>query len=149
MQPRYLVRKATAEQKRAIERDFENHGEPLYVKALNALQATPLRINKKVLDVVDYCVKEKLRFSKFPELEPPVFPKLPEDFEDLHERTQRQLRRDQKDWHVKRRESVANLVVMNDDLRTAYKMAEVDRFYRPGRRLRGRCILSSLQLPPR
>ena len=126
-----LVRKATAEQKRAIERDFENHGEPLYVKALNALQATPLRINKKVLDVVDYCVKEKLRFSKFPELEPPVFPKLPDDFEDLHEQTQRQLRRDQKEWHIKRRESVANLVVMNDDLRTAYKMSEVDRFYLP------------------
>ena len=126
-----MVRKSTAEQRRAIKRDFEKDAEPLYVKAINALQATPLRINKRVLDVLDYCVSEKLRFSQFPELEPPVFPKLPDDFEDLPENKQRQLRRDQKGWHVKRRESVANLVVMNDDLRTAYAMAEFDRFYLP------------------
>jgi hypothetical protein len=89
----------------------------MYVKALNALQATPLRINKRVLRwSVDYCVDEKLRFGKFPELEPPEFPKLPEDFESLPEKTQRQLKKDQKDWHVKRRESVANQVVMYDDL---------------------------------
>jgi DNA-directed RNA polymerase len=124
-----LVRKSTAEQKKAIERDFEKHGEPLYVRALNALQATPLRINKRVLEVLDFCAQEKLRFGKFPELEPPAFPKLPEDFEELPEKTQRQLKRDQKDWHIKRRESVANMVVMNDDLRTAKKMAEVDQFY--------------------
>lgn len=124
-----LVRKATAEQKRAIERDFENHGEPMYVRAINALQATPLRINKRVLKVLDYCARERIRFGKFPELEPPIFPKLPEDFEDLPEKTQRQLKKDQKDWHIKRRESVANLVVMNDDLRTAYRMSKVDKFY--------------------
>lgn len=126
-----MVRKSTAEQRRAIKRDFEKDAEPLYVKAINALQATPLRINKRVLEVLDYCVSEKLRFSQFPELEPPVFPKLPDDFEDLPENKQRQLRRDQKGWHVKRRESVANLVVINDDLRTAYAMAEFDKFYLP------------------
>ena len=126
-----MVRKSTAEQRRAIKRDFEKDAEPLYVKAINALQATPLRINKRILEVLDYCVSEKLRFSKFPELEPPVFPKLPDDFDDLPENKQRQLRRDQKGWHVKRRESVANLVVINDDLRTAYAMAEFDKFYLP------------------
>lgn len=124
-----LVRKATTEQKRAIERDFERRKEPLYVKAINALQNTPLRINKRVLEVLEHCAEEKLRFGKFPELEPPEFPKLPEDFEDLPEKTQRQLKKDQKDWHVKRRESVANMVVMNDDLKTAHRMCEFDHFF--------------------
>lgn len=124
-----LVRKATAEQRRAIESDFKKEHEPLYVKALNALQATPLRINKRVLEVLEYCVEEKLRFGKFPELEPPQFPKLPDDFDSLPEKTQRQLKRDQKDWHVKRRESVANLVVMSDDLRHARLMSDYDQFW--------------------
>ena len=124
-----LVRKATAEQRRAIESDFKKEHEPLYVKALNALQATPLRINKRVLEVLEYCVEEKLRFGKFPELEPPQFPKLPDDFDSLPEKTQRQLKRDQKDWHVKRRESVANLVVMSDDLRHARLMSNYDQFW--------------------
>lgn len=126
-----MVRKATSEQRRALVRDFEKNPEPLYVKSINALQATPLRINKRVLDVLDYCVSEKLRFSKFPDLEPPEFPKLPDDFDSLPEKTQRQLKRDQKDWHLKRRESVANLVVMNDDLRQAHRMSEVPQFYLP------------------
>lgn len=124
-----LVRKATAEQRRAVDRDFEKNPEPLYVKALNALQATPLRINKRVLEVLDYCVSEKVRFGKFPELEPPEFPKLPDDFDSLPEKTQRQLKRDQKHWHVKRRESVANLVVMHNDLKTAYKMSEFKQWF--------------------
>lgn len=123
-----MIRRTTTEQKNAIAKDFERHGEPMYVKAINALQATPLRINKRVLDILDYCVDEKLRFGKFPELEPPQFPKLPEDFEYLPEKTQRQLKKDQKDWHVKRRESVANMVVMHDDLRTAHEMAKHESF---------------------
>ena len=124
-----LVRRATGEQKRAVQRDFEKDIEPLYVKAINALQDTPLRINKRVLEAVEYCCQERLRFGKFPELEPPIFPKLPEDFEDLEERTQRQLKRDQKDWHRKRRESVANLVVMQDDIKIAKRLSEVDQFW--------------------
>ena len=124
-----LVRKATAEQRRAIERNFETEGEPLYIKAINALQATPFRINRRVLDVLDYCVTEKVRIPKFPELEPPEFPKLPDNFEDLDQKEQFQRKRDQKDWHIKRRESVANLVVMNEDLKTAYRMSEADQFY--------------------
>lgn len=124
-----MIRRTTTEQRRAIERDFEKDPEPLYVRAINALQDTPLRINKRVLDVLDWCVSEKLRFGKFPELEPPIFPKLPENFDGLPEKQQRQLKKDQKDWHVKRRESVANLVVIDDDLRSAFKMAEYDRFW--------------------
>jgi DNA-directed RNA polymerase len=124
-----LVRKATGEQRRAIENDLKGTQEPLYVKAINALQATPLRINKRVLGVLEYCVEEKLRFGKFPELEPPEFPKLPGDFERLPEKTQRQLKRDQKDWHVKRRESVANQVVMYDDLRHARLMSDYEQFW--------------------
>lgn len=124
-----LVRKATGEQRRAIENDLKRNQEPLYVKAINALQATPLRVNKRVLKVLEYCVEEKLRFGKFPELEPPEFPKLPEYFDSLPEKTQRQLKRDQKEWHVKRRESVANQVVMNDDLRHARLMSNYDQFW--------------------
>lgn len=124
-----LVRRTTAEQRRAIERDLETPGEPAYLRALNALQATPLRINKRVLEVLNWVVREKCRFGKFPELEPPIFPKLPDDFEDLPEKTQIQLKRDQKQWHVKRRESVANLVVMREDLKTANRMSLVDAFW--------------------
>lgn len=126
-----LVRKSTSEQRRAIERDFQREREPLYVRAINALQATPLRINKRVLEVLDHCTQEKLRFAKFPELEPPQFPKLPEDFDSLPEKQQQQLKWDQKDWHVKKREALSNLVVIHDDLKTAYKMSEVGQFFLP------------------
>ena len=123
-----LVRRSNAEQKRAIAKDFEA-GIPLYVKALNALQATPLRINKRVLDVVEWCSQEKLRFGKFPDLEPHQFPKLPDDYESLPEETVSQIRRDQKQWHTKRREIIANVAVMYDDLRTARRMSKHDKFY--------------------
>ena len=112
-----------------MERDFQKEHEPLYVKAINALQATPLRINKRVLEVLEYCADERLRFGKFPELDPPIFPKLPDNFDELEEKTQRQIKRDQKDWHRKKRESVANLVVMRDDIKTARKMSEVGQFF--------------------
>ncbi len=126
-----LVRKSTSEQRRAIERNFQKEREPTYVRAINALQATPLRINKRVLDVLKYCVEKKIRFYKFPELEPPVFPKLPKDFQSLPEKQQNQLKWDQKDWHVKKREAISNLAVLTDDLRTADKMSEFGQFYIP------------------
>ena len=124
-----LVRKATSEQRKAIQRDFERSGEPQYVTALNALQATPLKVNTKVVEVIKWIRDEGIRYEGFPELEPPVYPQLPEDVNGHSEEFIHQLRKDRKDWFIKRRECVTNVAVLQEDLKTADYLADFDNFW--------------------
>lgn len=125
-----LVRGATGAQKRAVEADMAA-GEPSYVRAVNALQATPLSINDTVVDAVQWCWDEAKMFKKFPAAEAPPRPVLPDDYEGLSDKVKSQHRAGLRKYHLKRREVVANRHCMQSDLKTAREMQCFDQFYTP------------------
>jgi len=125
-----LVRGATGAQRRAVEADMAV-GEPSYVRAVNALQATPLAINDTVVDAVEWCWDEAKMFKKFPAAEAPQRPVLPDDYEGLSDKVKSQHRAGLRKWHLKRREVVANRHCMQSDLKTARDMQGYDQFYTP------------------
>jgi DNA-directed RNA polymerase len=122
-----LVRRHSNTQAREIKHQFTK-GIPAYVEALNAVQATPLKINLGILKAVEWCIDTNQVFAKFPELKPPAIPEMPED-EEVTEEYKRQIRSDRKAWHIKRRECVANLAVIDSDLRTAKEMSKFEQFW--------------------
>jgi len=125
-----LVRGATGAQKRAVEADMAA-GDPSYVRAVNALQATPLAINDTVVDAVQWCWDEAKMFSNFPAAEAPARPVLPDDYEGLSDKVKSQHRAGLRKWHLKRREVVANRHCMQSDLKTAREMQGYDEFFTP------------------
>ena len=132
-----LVRGATGAQRRAVEADLAA-GDPSYVRAVNALQATPLAINDTVVDAVQWCWENNKSFgsddkkkTSFPAAEAPPRPVLPDDYEGLSDKVKSQHRAGLRKWHLKRREVVANRHCMQSDLKTARDMQGYDQFYTP------------------
>jgi len=123
-----MVRKSTAEQRRAVKHDFIK-GIPDYVKAINALQATPLKINTKVFEVIKWIRDEGKRFEGFPDLDPPEQTPYPEHPEEHSEEYISQVRKDRKKWHGKKREAVTNVCVLQEDLKTMDYLSDFDEFY--------------------
>ena len=126
-----LVRGANREQRKAIEHHFDKFGMPDYVKALNAVQATPLKINNDVLGVLEWATENRLSFGKFPEMIAPAFPKTPENIDEMDPEIAMQLKKDQKAWHGKAREADANQGNMHAVLKTANEMTEYPEFWLP------------------
>jgi len=123
-----LVRKASHEQRKAIMHDFTK-GEPAYVTALNALQATPLTVNRHVTEAIVWCYENKLEPNDFPIMSPPDYPVYPQDPENHDEAYLRQVIKDRKKWHEIKREAQSNLVVMNEDIKTLRHLQDYDQFY--------------------
>ena len=126
-----LVRSHTAAQARIIRSHFRDGEIPPYVEALNAVQETPLKINKGILEAVEWAIHTNQVFSKFPEVKPPKIPTMPDEDAKVSDDYRRQIRADRKDWWTKKRECVANLAVIDSDLRTAKEMSEYDQFFLP------------------
>ena len=126
-----LVRGANREQRKAIQHHFNQYGTPDYVKALNAVQATPLKINTDVLNALEWAEETQLSFGKFPEMVAPDFPRTPANIDDLDPEIASQLKRDQKSWHAKAREADANKGNMVAVIKTANEMAQYDQFWLP------------------
>ena len=108
-----------------------DEGTPAYIRAVNALQATPLKINDTVVDAVQWCWDEAKMFKKFPAAEAPPRPVLPDDYEGLSDKVKSLQRAGLRKWHLKRREVVANRHCMQSDLKTAREMQCFDAFYTP------------------
>ena len=126
-----LVRNATRKQMNAIEHQFTK-GEPMYVTALNALQATPLSINEDMLEVVKWCWESKQSFGKFPKHKAPLFPRLPENYKEvLDEETIAAIKSDQRDQIKTVSEIKGTTAVMRQDLQTATELAVHDWFTIP------------------
>ena len=124
-----LVRKRCPAQVRMIKSHFRDDQIPAYVEALNAVQETPLKINLGVLDAVEWAIETNQVFAKFPEFKPPAIPKMPSEDEDVSDDFRRQRRAERKEWWTKKRECVANLAVIDSDLKTAKEMSEYEQFY--------------------
>jgi DNA-directed RNA polymerase len=126
-----LIRNATRRQMNNVEHQFTK-GEPLYVKALNALQATPLSINEDMLEVLQWCWEKELTFGKFPKQTPPEFPRLPKDFAtSMSIEAIAQVKEDQREQRKTAQEIKGTSAVMRQDLQTATELAVHDWFTIP------------------
>lgn len=126
-----LVRGANREQRKAIQHQFETHGEPSYVKALNAIQATPLAINSGVLEALQWVNTSGAILKKLPPTSYTTYPKSPENTSESDPDVARELRRAQKEWYVKAREIDANVGNMATVLKTAVELQGFEQFYLP------------------
>ena len=126
-----LVRGATREQKAAVVHQFEKGGMPNYVTALNALQDTPLMINREVFSVLEWVMKSDVRLNNFPETATPPFPKSPKNIDEMAPELVSELRREQKEWRSKVREADANREGLKVCVDTAREMLEFDQFWLP------------------
>jgi len=125
-----MVRQATTDQESAI-RHAMSKGEPTYVRAANALQATPLAINEAVLEVVQWCWDEKKALGKFPTSVLPERPRMPENWETLDPEVFHEIKADMR-RHQKLESQVKGAAeVMRQDLQTAHELAVHDKFYLP------------------
>ena len=104
---------------------------PAFIRALNAIQATPLKVNTEVLRAVEWAWEEGLRFGKFPIGQPPEFPTLPENWREMPEAKVTRIKKDQAKWFKLETMCLGAAQNMRNDLETANKMDQFDQFYLP------------------
>lgn len=125
-----LVRSATIDQENAIRHQFKK-GTPDYVRAVNALQSTPLSINTDVLRVVQWCWDERKQLGKFPTQDLPDRPRMPENWQELEPQVIAEIKAD-----IRRHQKLVTQVkgaaeVMRQDLQTAHELEIHDKFFLP------------------
>jgi len=125
-----LVRQATAAQKRAIEYQF-TLGTPIYARAVNALQATPLSINRPMLEVVEWCWQAQMDLGKFPVSTLPPRPRMPEDHMSLAPVLKAAIKADIRKHFALERQVKGAAAVIRQDLETAKELSEHEQFYLP------------------
>ena len=126
-----LVRGATYTQRKAVEHQFKDDKLPDYVEAINAIQATPLQINKYVLDAVNWAWEEAKVFNKFPRKEKIEHLKRPENWEDMSAFDRKGWTLAAREIRTKNREIDGARALMLQDLTTANDLANFDEFYLP------------------
>ena len=129
-----LIKKASHSQREAVTHQL-SHGElPRWVRALNALQATPLSINEQVLEAVQWCWDNKKQgLNKFPRHSLPERPRLPEDWQLMPKEKVAAVKAEVRK-HIKLSMRVkGSAVVMEQDLQTARELIayETEGFYIP------------------
>ncbi len=123
-----LVRSASPEQRKAVQHQLAQ-GTPLYVEALNALQATPLKINTYVLDVVNKLWDQGIAFGKFPRKHHMEHLKRPEDWDDMDDFAKKGWSLEAREVREKNREIDGSIATMTQDLGTANELAKFDSFW--------------------
>ena len=124
------VRQATAAQKRHIEHQFAQ-GIPTHARAANALQATPLSINRPMLEVVEWCWQAQMSLGKFPTSSLPPRPRLPEDHESLAPVLKAAIKADIRKHFALERQVKGAAAVMRQDLKTAKELSDHEQFFLP------------------
>jgi DNA-directed RNA polymerase, mitochondrial len=125
-----LVRAASKVQRKAITHQLEKSC-PDYLEAINAIQATPLTINKYVLEAVEWTWQESKVLGKFPRKDAIPFPERVENFEQLDKKDQQQYVSSVKEVRLKNREIDGARALMMQDLGTAKDLSEFDEFWLP------------------
>ena len=125
-----LVRSASKAQRNAVKHQLAK-GIPPYVEAINAIQATPLKINTYVLEAVERCWQNAEVFGKFPRATQIEFPKKPKVFSDLTSEEQQLYVQEVKEVREKNRELNAARMLMLQDLGTARELAQFEQFWLP------------------
>lgn len=124
-----LVRFASPWQKRYLKkRDISN--EP-YIKALNAIQATPFIINEDILDAVTWAWTNDIPIPSFPRRAYIERPEFPENWSFLDPADKKLWRITARDVVVRNRQIDGARAVMMQDLNTANSLVPFEKFYLP------------------
>ena len=124
-----LVRAGRRATYNAIEHQIKTNGLPLYMKALNAIQATPLVLCDYTLEAVKFCWFMDKDLPKFPRRSHLSPPKLPENFDELDAFAKKGHRIHCRDIAEKNREIDAGIATMSQDFKTADYLVDKDEFY--------------------
>jgi len=127
-----LIKKASHSQQEAVTHQLSHGVLPQWVRALNALQATPLAINEQVLEAVQWCWDAKKQgLNKFPRHSLPERPRLPENWQLMPKEKVAAVKAEVRK-HIKLSMRVkGSAVVMEQDLQTARELIayETEGFY--------------------
>ena len=126
-----LVKHASKQQQKMIEDDFRRYGTPPYVEALNALQRTPLRINRRIYEAVDYCWKNDWVFGKFPSKVEPEKKQMPSDFHTMEKHQKKQYVLDRRNYYKAVQQVKADKFVFSQSMAKAEELLTYDKFYLP------------------
>lgn len=123
-----LVRKASS--KGAIDAAIESGTMQPCLDALNAVQSTPYRINKRILEVVEWAWNMDLggHIKKLPKATQLEMPEIPED---AHENEAKRIRAERLEIGELNRAIVASAVSYHTVINEAKELAKYEAFYLP------------------
>ena len=124
-----LIRFGSPWQKKSL-RDRDLRDEP-YVKAVNAIQATPFVVNEDILDAVTWAWQEDIQIPSFPRKSYIERPEFPENWDYLETVDKKLWRITARDVVVRNRQIDGARAVMAQDLNTANEMLMFEEFYLP------------------
>jgi len=129
-----LIKSSRPEQRAKVAHQFTKDTLPPWIRALNALQATPLSINEPVLEAVQWCWDTKKQaLNKFPRHSLPERPRLPENWQLMPKEKVAAVKAEIRN-HIKLEMRVKGAaVVIEQDLQTARELIayETEGFYIP------------------
>jgi DNA-directed RNA polymerase len=123
---------------------------PVY-KGLNAIQATPWRINQRILAVMQAAWEQGLEGLPLPPREPMVKPEVPQAVRDAEKGSEvrRAWRRTMRDWHLRDQREKAHRFEFNRALLLAEEHVDYEAVYFPHRLdFRGRAYAAGTTLHP-
>ncbi len=126
-----LVRGSTFTQRKAIDHQLKEGKTPDYVEAINAIQATPLQINKYVLEAVNWSWDNAMVFGKFPRKEKIEHLRRPEEWEDMSDFDKKGWTLKAREIRTKNREIDGSRALMLQDLTTANDLVNFNEFFLP------------------
>lgn len=126
-----LVKHASRQQQKLIEDDFKRMGTPPYVEALNAVQRTPLSINRRIYEAVDYCWKADSLFAKFPTKVEPTKQEMPEDFDSLTKEQKKGYVLERRNYFKQLQQIKSDKTGFEQTMAKAEELLGYDKFYLP------------------
>lgn len=138
-----LVRMATHSQRKAIEHDIGKAGPegPEYLEALNAIQATPLRMNTYIVGAVAWSWGTGADVGdSFPQKGLMDKPAVPSNWDTLSDHTKKGYTLKCREVIEKNNDTISQTVVMTQDLKSANELSHFGEFFLPWNLdFRGRC----------
>jgi DNA-directed RNA polymerase len=137
-----LVRMATNEQRMAMCHAIKKAGPEGVecLEALNAIQATPLAINKQMLELVRWAWYCDISIEGFPTRNQLPKPRAPGDWGACDAEAKKGYALQCRETAESNRDTASQTVVMSQDLATAIDLSNFDEFYLPWNLdFRGRC----------
>ncbi|MDC0134506.1 hypothetical protein OAI36_00465 [Alphaproteobacteria bacterium] len=116
---------------RAVEQGFEDGSIQPSIDALNAVQRTPMKLNKTIVEAVEWCWSTDKVLSKFPLKAYIPIPERINDFDDLTPEQKKAIRIKNRNIVIKNRQIDGARSVMVQDLKVANELMEYDQFYLP------------------
>lgn len=127
----HFVRTRDPEHQQMIEKAFQDGSIDPVAAAVNRIQETPFRINKKILEMVQWAFDKDLVMDKFPRRSLLPLPEVPEGYDEMPEEDRKIFRQMRAETHIANRGILGEQAVFANDMITAQRMAQFEAFYLP------------------